>query len=177
MDCRVCKFVRKHAITFIVGFVGAIICFVILENVMKPFSTSKYCGSCHEMDTAYKTWEVSSHGANRYGFRVECVDCHLPSKDNYFKYMAKKTYTGLKDAYIHYFGDEYNLEDVRGKVIANFPNSNCMKCHKELLASPESSDALAAHKEFLNQPGDSKMKCVTCHSDLHKRAPEMFFTD
>jgi hypothetical protein len=62
---------------------------------MVPVSKSAYCGSkCHEMNNAYLTWELSPHGTNSLGFRVECIDCHLPVKDRYFAHITAKAYEG-----------------------------------------------------------------------------------
>ena len=83
---------------FLAGLAFAILCFVGLNAAMAPVSTSEYCGStCHEMNTAYLSWELSPHGANAHGVRVECVDCHLPPKEKYFAHIVAKAYAGAKD--------------------------------------------------------------------------------
>ena len=78
---------------FLAGFVFALLCFVALNAAMVPVSKSEYCGSkCHEMNTAYLTWELSPHGSNSKGIRVECIDCHLPEKEKYFAHITAKAY-------------------------------------------------------------------------------------
>ena len=103
--------VKKHGLTFLIGLAFAVVCYVAINAVMEPFSESNYCGStCHEIETAYESWKLSSHGTNEYGFRVECVDCHLPPKEKFFTHMAGKSYHGIKELYKHFFGDDYESE-------------------------------------------------------------------
>jgi len=102
---RIFKAVKKRMFTFLTGIVFAVFCFIALNATMEPVSTSEYCGSkCHEMNISYLSWELSPHGANAHGVRIECIDCHLPPKDKYFTHITAKAYTGAKDIYKHYFG-------------------------------------------------------------------------
>ena len=160
------KAVRKRILTFIAGIAFALICFIMLNVAMVPVSKSEYCGGkCHEMSTAYRTWELSSHGANNTGIRVECIDCHLPSKDKYFTHMTAKAYAGAKDIYKHYFGDEYNIEKMRQQVLSHMPNQRCLNCHDDLLTKPGSSAARIAHVASLADPDVPENKCIQCHED------------
>lgn len=168
---------RKYGIGFFFGIVFALLCFVGLNTAMKPVSKSEYCGSnCHEMNTAYRTWELSAHGTNEYGFRVECVDCHLPPKDDYFSHMIAKMYAGGKDVYKHHFGGEYDIEKTRGKVLEHISSKRCLHCHDDLLANPGSSGARKAHTALLNAPDNVEYRCVTCHENAgHERQNKLFY--
>ena len=87
------RIIKKYGQIFIAGFAFAIICFIVLNLAMEPVSTSEYCGSkCHEMNTAYQSWELSTHGSNVKGIRVACIECHLPPKDRYFSHIIAKAY-------------------------------------------------------------------------------------
>ena len=162
---------KKRALTFSAGLVFAILCFVALNAAMKPFSTSEYCGTnCHEMDTAYQSWKLSVHGANEKGLRSECIDCHLPSKDNYFTHIVAKAYEGGKDLYKHHFGGEYEVEEVRERVLAHISNEKCLSCHVDLLVRPSSDEVKEAHTESLSSPDESENRCVECHEEIgHQR--------
>ena len=162
--------------TFLAGVVFAVFCFVALNAAMEPVSKSEYCGSkCHEMNVAYQSWELSVHGANKSGFRVECVDCHLPAKDKYFAHVAVKMYEGAKDIYKHYFGGEYDTERVRQKVLDHIPSQRCLNCHDDLLAKPGNSAARIAHLASLNQPQAAENRCVRCHENAgHERQSKLF---
>ena len=162
---------KKWALTFFAGFVFAILCFVALNAAMEPVSKSEYCGTkCHEMDTAYQSWKLTVHSANKKGLRVECIDCHITSKDKYFTHILSKAYVGSKDLYKHHFGGEYDVEEVREKVLAHIPNERCLGCHNDLLAKPSSDFAKEAHAESLSSPDISENRCVECHEEVgHQR--------
>lgn len=167
---------RKYLPCFVAGIVFAIVCFVGLNAAMKPVSTSEYCGSnCHEMSTAYQSWELSSHGSNTRGITVNCVDCHLPSKDNYFTYMFAKARDGAKDVLMHHFGPEYDLEKIRSRVRDEIPNQRCLNCHDNLLARPVKSASRIAHRQVLNNPDRQQSRCVNCHENAgHERHSKIF---
>ncbi|MHC4456094.1 MAG: cytochrome c3 family protein [Planctomycetota bacterium] len=162
---------KKWALTFFAGFVFALLCFVVLNAAMEPVSKSEYCGTkCHEMDTAYQSWKLSIHGANERGLRVECIDCHLPSKDKYFTHLVAKAYTGGKDMYKHYFGGEYDIEKIREEVLAHMSNDRCLGCHVDLLTKPSSEDVREAHVESLSSPEVLENRCIECHEEIgHQR--------
>ncbi len=161
---------------FLAGLVFAILCFVGLNAAMVPVSKSEYCGSaCHEMNTAYLSWELSPHGANAHGVRVECVDCHLPPKENYFTHIVAKAYEGAKDTYVHYFGGPYDTQKIRERVLSRLPNQRCLYCHDHLLGKPGSSAARAAHTAALSESDVPENRCVQCHEDAgHQRHSKLF---
>lgn len=167
---------KKRIAAFAVGFAFALLCFVTLNAAMAPVSKSAYCGSrCHEMRSAYQSWELSPHGGNKYGFRVECIDCHLPAKEMYFRHLTAKAYEGGKDVYKHHFGDEYDVEKMRQKVFAAMPNGRCQTCHDDLLALPSSSAARTAHLAVETEPDKPENRCVQCHENIgHERERKLF---
>jgi cytochrome c nitrite reductase small subunit len=176
MISRIYVAVKKRIWTFLAGFIFAILCFVSLNVAMVPLSTSAYCGSkCHEMNKAYLTWELSTHGANSKGIRVECIDCHLPAKDKYFAHMTAKAYEGAKDIYKHYFGGKYDAEKFRLKIIKRLPNNRCSNCHDDLLSKPGGSAARIAHTAALTEPDAEENRCLKCHESVgHQRHNKLF---
>jgi len=161
---KIFKAVRKHTLVFLAGFIFAILCFVGLNAAMEPFSTLEYCGSrCHEMQTAYKTWEISEHGMGKTGTLVGCVDCHLPPRDKFFTHIAAKAYFGAKDIYKHHFGPEYDLEKIRKKVLDQMLDETCVNCHNNLLANPSDAAARIAHTASLARPDSLEARCLACH--------------
>ena len=161
---------------FLVGFAFAILCFIGINDAMETASKAEFCGSkCHEMKTAYRTWELSVHGANKYGFRVDCVNCHLPSKDRYFTHVATKAYVGSMDIFKHFFIGGYDIEKARKKALEHMPNKRCVHCHDSLLTKPGSSSARKAHFASLSQPDAPENKCVECHQGTgHERQNKLF---
>lgn len=168
--------VRKHSVAFFTGIVFAVLCFIGINAAMEPASNSEFCGGqCHEMKVAYRSWELSPHGANKYGFRVECIDCHLPPKDEFFRHVIAKAYDGGKDVFKHYFAGGYDVEKARTKVLEHIPNKRCMYCHNSLLTKSGSSAARKAHMEVLNPSDEHEFRCVECHEDVaHQRENKLF---
>ncbi len=69
------KVMKKRGLTFVVGFVFAIFCFIGINAAMEPASKPEFCSSqCHEIRTAYRSWELSAHGANKFGFRIASIN-------------------------------------------------------------------------------------------------------
>ena len=100
----------------------------------------------------------------------ECIDCHAPSKDDYFTHLVFKAYLGGKDMYKHHFGGEYDGEEVREKILDHISNERCVNCHVNLLAKPSSEEVKEAHTESLSSPDISENRCVECHEEVgHQR--------
>ena len=173
---RIYEAVKKRISTFLAGFVFALLCFVALNAAMVSVSKSEYCGGkCHEMNTAYLTWELSPHGTNSKGIRVECIDCHLPEKEKYFAHITAKAYEGAQDMYKHYFSDEYDGEKIRQQVLDHISNKRCLHCHDNLLARPDSSAARIAHTAALSKPEAQENRCIECHENVgHQRQNKLF---
>jgi cytochrome c nitrite reductase small subunit len=171
------KIIRKNWIPFALGLFVAVMVYVVTTVTAERFSTPEYCGAtCHEMNTAYSTWEISAHHANSSGVAAECIDCHLPPEKKFFSHMTAKAVAGAKDVIKHNFGGEYDLEKMRAKVLEHMPNSRCLECHKTLLVKPSSSAARTAHQDALNSTQDSK-RCVDCHDKLHERDRKIYITE
>jgi nitrate/TMAO reductase-like tetraheme cytochrome c subunit len=155
---------KRHGLAFVVGLAFAIAAFLSINAISAPLSTSKFCGTaCHEMDIAYKGWAESPHNLNIQGLRSECVDCHLPPKEQYFRHLFEKARTGGKDVWLHYLGPQYDKAKVEARVKANMKNETCLYCHKDLLASPSSKAVYYMHKGSLQEPNDVWGKCLACH--------------
>ncbi|WP_205847985.1 cytochrome c3 family protein [Anaerohalosphaera lusitana] len=167
---------RRYGPAFLAGLAFALLAFIGINAAAKPTSASEYCGTrCHEMKVSYRTWELSTHGTNELGIEVDCIECHLPPKEKYFTHMTAKAYAGAKDFYMHYFGPEYDREEIRRKVLEHMPDSRCTYCHDDLLTRPSSSAALKAHKTAINNPDDPENRCVACHESVgHERKRKLF---
>lgn len=167
--------VRRYWIPFALGLIVAVVGYIAITITAERFSTPQYCGAtCHEMNTAYRTWELSSHHANKSGVGAECIDCHLPPEKNFFSHMTAKAVAGAKDMFKHHFGGPYDVEKMRIKVLENIPNSRCLKCHNNLLVKPSSSGVRAPHQELLNPAKGGKLRCVDCHDKLHERERKIY---
>ncbi len=156
----------KPAILIAVGILIAFPLFSMSYYTMVRTSTPDFCGSCHEIKPAVVAWRSSTHTNNASGVVVDCMDCHLPAPQNTFEFFFAKSYHGLKDVAIHFFSGEYDREKARNNALAAFENSQCQKCHRNLLNMPYKRGAMLAHRSVLHaRPGYEK-KCVDCHYDL-----------
>jgi len=160
-------FIKRQVLIFFAGFAFALLCFVAINAAMEPVSKSEYCGTnCHEMDTAYQSWKASAHGTNEKGLHAKCIDCHAPSKDDYFTHLVFKAYAGGKDVYKHHFGGEYNVEEERENVISRLPNERCLGCHVGLLSDPSAEETRDFHLEAIQpEEGTEQAKCIDCHEE------------
>ena len=174
--CWVFRVFRKWGPAFLCGLGFALVCFLSINAVMKPVSSNEYCGTaCHEMDTAYRSWELSTHGANFKGIQVDCVQCHLPPKEDYFTHLFAKAWAGGKDMYMHHFGPEYDLEAIRHEVLDEMSNHTCAHCHEDLQIKPSDSKARLAHQAAQLEPDKPENKCIACHEQVgHRRDTALF---
>jgi len=168
--------IRTRGGVFAAGVVFAILAFVALNYAMEPLSRSEYCGSgCHEMNISYQTWELSSHGTNPNGIRVDCIECHLPPRHHYIRHVVAKGYAGTKDVIMHLFGPEYDREKMRRRVLDHMDNDTCLHCHDGLDRALGSSPAREAHQATLAEPHKPENRCVTCHENVgHERHETLF---
>ena len=117
------------------------------------------------MDDAYETWQQSAHHTNASGVKVTCVSCHLPPREQYASHLTAKAHTGIKDAWVHYFG-EYDKDASRKHVLETIPDKRCLSCHSNLLAMPSSGPVKTVHEGSLWGSSDND-GCVDCHDNLH----------
>ena len=161
---------KKKAIVAIVligiGMVLAFPIFSISYYTMVRTSTPEFCATCHEIKPAVRAWRASTHTNNAAGVVVDCMDCHLPAPQNTFDFFFAKTYHGIKDVALHFFVGEYDRERARNNAYASFDNSQCQKCHRNLLYMPKSRGAMRAHRTVLYARAGYEKKCVDCHYDL-----------
>ncbi len=150
----------------VLGIVIAFPLFSMSYYTMVRTSTPEFCASCHEIKPAVVAWRSSTHTNNAAGVVVDCMDCHLPAPEDTFDFFFAKTYHGIKDVAIHFMTGEYDREKARELAYTHFDNSQCQKCHRNLLHMPTQRGAMLAHRSVLHaRPGYEK-KCVDCHYDL-----------
>jgi len=157
--------IKRTAIPFCAGIVFTILCFIFTNAAMKEVSKSEYCGGkCHEMNQAYRSWELSPHGSNKYGYRVDCIKCNLPPREgDCIVHISAGVYKAGRDIYKHYFSGKYDIEKMRKKVLKDMSNSQCTHCHNDLLTKPDSPLAQQAHLAALANPDNPENRCVRCH--------------
>jgi len=132
--------------------------------------SNAFCASCHEMDGAVGSWTASTHTINSSGMHVDCIECHLPPKDDIVRFTAVKAAMGLKDVTSHLLDRPYDAGATSERLLKTLPDSACTKCHAELF-SPEMTDAgRIAHRAYLYPKTGQRRNCLSCHPQVgHKR--------
>ena len=156
----------KSVVLIVLGILIAFPLFSMSYYTMVRTSTPEFCASCHEIKPAVRAWRASTHVNNAAGVVVDCMDCHLPAPQNTFDFFFAKSYHGLKDVVIHFVSGEYDRERARQNAYAAFENTECQKCHRNLLNMPNSRGAMLAHRSVVYAREGYEKKCIDCHYDL-----------
>lgn len=172
----------KHSVLALV-MVGVIVGagIVIGTQVMvQATGTNQFCGTaCHEMGTALKELEESSHGRNRIGITASCHDCHIPR--GYPANLIHKARAGAKDVYHHLLGTigtPARYEQNRARMakaelerLRSRDSAECRHCHDAAKMDPAMQTGLAARRH--REAGEKQKTCVDCHTGVaHNEAEE-----
>jgi len=115
----------------------------------------KACINCHVMNTAYATWQHSSH------YKVKCVECHLPTEGVVDKYMAK-----ARDGYNHSLAFTLNTYDQSIKITkdgADRVQKNCVTCHATVTSNMTITDKYHSYNEDAKT---EQKRCWECHKTV-----------
>lgn len=140
---------------------------------MHATSTLKFCSeTCHEMGVHAEELKYSTHAKDFDGQPISCAQCHIPV-DSLVDTLAVKSYSGIKDLYVHNFGDPENLDRLHMQKVARrfVSDENCLACHTDLyknatMKEPISELGKIAHDSYLGKDGQAKSKCVGCHANV-----------
>jgi trimethylamine-N-oxide reductase cytochrome c-type subunit TorC len=142
-------------------------------------SSTKFCLSCHEMNTPHEEYTKSKHFMNPSGVRTECASCHIPQGVG--PKLVKKV-KALNEIYGHLTGVldtaekyEEHRADMAERVWAEMKASDsreCRSCHNQ------DGFVLA---EFKNPKEGERMKkglaedqtCIDCHKGIVHKLPDL----
>jgi hypothetical protein len=147
--------------------------YFIFDYTMVVTENPYFCGSCHTMETPFKTWKSAAH----YKVNTGCFDCHYtPGVTNFLRgriyglLMVAKYFTG------HY----------PPKSSANVSDASCLRegCHtktKEDLYQPilckqfKNATIKFDHAVMLTQQNFGiELKCNNCHEHVSEESGEHF---
>jgi formylglycine-generating enzyme len=156
---------RRFFLWFFPGIIAGCILILAGGKVIHSTSTNSYCISCHIHPAADASWKKSVHYDTRSGYRIGCVDCHLPPQGQ--GYLWAKAKTGLRDLWSKWTKDSasFNWEDrgrlelARGYVY----NSSCIKCHENLFPAKLTKDGENAHLYYSQSKKKDELHCINCH--------------
>jgi formylglycine-generating enzyme required for sulfatase activity/nitrate/TMAO reductase-like tetraheme cytochrome c subunit len=121
--------------------------------------------SCHIHPDADASWKRSVHYDTQSGYRVACVECHLPPKGH--GYLWEKGKTGLRDLWSYWtkdsasfdWNDRRKLETARGYAY----ESSCIKCHENLFPAKLTKAGEDAHLYYKQTKKTPDLHCINCH--------------
>jgi formylglycine-generating enzyme len=156
---------KKLLLWFVPGLIVGMIIILGAGRVITKTSTNEYCISCHIHPAADASWKRSVHYETRSGYRVGCVECHLPPKGH--GYFMAKAKTGLRDLWSYWTKDSASfdwaarrgLESARGYSY----ESSCIKCHENLFPLKLSKAGSDAHLYYRQQKKTPELHCINCH--------------
>ncbi len=154
---------------------------IFLSGVaLTPYlSSTKFCLSCHEMNTAHEEYKTSAHFMNPSGVRAECASCHMPPGT-----VAKlvKKVESLYELYSHFTGtldtpEKYEKQRARmaEKVWADMKESDsreCRTCHNQegfILAEFKNPKQAGRMKQGLEE----NQTCIDCHKGVVHKVPDL----
>ena len=150
---------------FVPGLMVGILLILGAHKALILTSDNKYCTSCHIHPDADISWKRSVHYETRSGFRVACVDCHLPPKGE--GYLLAKGTTGLRDLWNKWTKDSasFNWEDrARLENARKYTyESSCLKCHENLFPVKLSKAGEDAHLYYKQNKKTPDLNCINCH--------------
>ncbi|MDW7675029.1 MAG: NapC/NirT family cytochrome c [Bacillota bacterium] len=109
---------------------------------MKATDRADFCGSCHVMNEAVRTYNLSVHAD------LACNQCHAPHQIT--SKIGFKTQAGFKDIYKNVTNDVGDVIQATSKT-KEIANQNCINCH-----SMTNKNVAMDAKEF----------CTDCHRQV-----------
>ena len=136
-------------------------------------STMAFCSSaCHEMELYAEELRYSPHAKDVDGKIIACNQCHIPVGFGP-KYFAVKTYSGLKDVFVHVTERPDSLNRVELQPVARrfVDDDNCLKCHEDLYKDAKGEKPISelgkiSHDAYLGKNGQAKSNCAGCHVNM-----------
>ncbi len=160
---------RKSFILWI-GILIGIIFVASLYQTSVYFSTNESCMMCHMHTHADDAWKLSVHVNNRTGTMVNCVDCHLPPKDDTWAHYSSKVKLGVRDVWSYLTKDSADIDWERKReldqAIKYVPNASCVKCHQDLFPAGISDEGITAHMYYDENHEKLNLQCISCHLDV-----------
>jgi formylglycine-generating enzyme required for sulfatase activity len=156
---------RRFLLWFFPGLIVGASLILAGGKALHMTSTNEYCVSCHIHPMADASWKKSVHYETQSGYRVECVECHLPPKGH--GYLWAKATTGLRDLWSKWTRDSasFNWEDRRRLEIARgyVYESSCIKCHENLFPAKLTKSGEDAHLYYTQTKKTDELNCINCH--------------
>ncbi len=157
---------------WIIGGGLVVACLVLVSSAVAWTSRTAFCVSCHEMRVHQAELALSAHARDANNQEIACSSCHIPSA-NLVRMLAAKSWLGIRDVWVHNFGNPNDLDRREMQVVARrfTDDANCRACHIDLMrnAKNDGSNSLEgqlSHANYLGENGQSRSGCVGCHINI-----------
>ncbi len=151
---------------FITGLIAGAFIILGFGKAVEATSTNDFCASCHVHPQATTSWKQGVHYATQSGYRVSCIECHLPTKGE--GYLVEKARTGMRDLWSHWTKDstefDWDAASTLERASKHVYNSTCVKCHENLFPATLTREGSEAHLYYkqVNEKGEN-LQCISCH--------------
>ncbi len=156
---------RKYYLLFIGGGLSFLFLFLLSSTTINYTSTDEFCGACHVHTHAESSWKLSPHHNTSSGVSVRCVDCHLPPKDQPFRFLTRKAYHGFHDFYAFMTKNPEDIDWEAKRTVEAARDfvyeDGCKKCHTNLFPSTLDKLGAESHLKYVRNPESTS--CVKCH--------------
>ena len=129
---------------FLAGIVAGICLLLVMGAGYQWAGKPGFCGSCHSMELAHRTWQASNHR------QFDCIECHLPhgSFAESFGYKAKAGLRDVRDEFSRNYSVVTPVTPEANKILQD----NCLRCHSSTVADTR-----------MNR---GETQCTLCHRNL-----------
>jgi len=157
---------KKVLLWFMPGVIAGVVLIIGAGRAITFTSSNDYCISCHIHPAADAAWKRSVHYETRSGYRIACVECHLPPRGD--GYLMAKGRTGLRDLWSYWINDSASFDwNERGRLEAariHVYESSCIRCHENLFPLKLSKAGGDAHLYYRqNRIKMPDLHCINCH--------------
>lgn len=163
------SFFKKKKFFFLLGILLGITIICCLFQTSVYFSTNESCAKCHVHPHVEDSWKMSKHMNNSSGTKVNCIDCHLPPKNQTWNHYTAKAKLGAKDLWAYMTKDSADFDwDAKSELeyaVKFVPNESCKECHYNLFPEGVSDDAIIAHLYYEENEEKLDLQCISCHLD------------
>ena len=155
---------------FLAGILIGFGIFISAYQVSVYFSSNESCMMCHVHPHVEASWKQSVHYNSKSGVVTNCVDCHLPPKNQTINHYSAKIQLGIKDAWGFLVKDsadfDWELKSELENAVKYIPNESCKECHRNIFPSGITDDAITAHLYYEENEKKLNLQCISCHLDV-----------
>ena len=163
---------RKLLLVIFIGIVLGVVIAIFSHKTLEYTSSNEFCEICHVHPHVFDSWKLSTHYDNPSGFRVGCVECHLPPKGE--GYLKEKAITGMRDVYGFVFKDsadfDWELKSTLEHAQLHVYKSACLHCHQNLFPLTLTKEGQDAHLYY--SQNEEELRCINCHLNVGHYDPD-----